>query len=237
MSDERRAMSPAAPLARLQRAGGRPPADDEALEIAADGSFTAIRTVSGTRAGRFAGRLPAATVKALQRDVAAVADGPDVVHPTPRDGATEVVEAAGHSIRMGSNDPAPPPWRPLVRRLRELAEERVLRDPVAAVELQAGRDGVALVHAGSEGLRLDPTTLGGELIRAGADGVPLERRPIAAGSGDVVRVDAGWRLDLAAGEPLEFRAGERLIARVEVEIDHDGRFRLVSLYADVVPGG
>ena len=228
-------MSRREPLARLQRAGGRRPTDDEVLEIAADGSFTATRTVGGTRVGRFAGRLPGTTLSALRRDVEAAAEGPDIVRPTPRDGATEVVEAAGHSLRLGSNDPPPPPWKGLVRRLRDLVEDRATRDPVAAIELVAGRDGVALVHAGSESLRLDPTSIEGELIRAGRDGVPRERRPLAPHHGDIVQVETGWRLDLAPA-PRSFVAGDRLIARVVVRIDHDGRFRQARLYADVEPG-
>jgi hypothetical protein len=90
---------------------------------------------------------------------------------------------------------------------------------------------------GSDALRVDTASLAGELIRASAAGLPLERRPLEPIAGGVVEASPGWRLDLVRGAPFSFAPGERLIARLAVDIDHGGGFRLASLYADVVAGG
>jgi hypothetical protein len=212
------------------RSGGRPPADDEGLQIADDGRYTARRTVAGARVGRFAGTLPAARIKALRAAVAAVGDAPGADVQTPLDGATEIVEAAGRTTRMGSNEAPPEPWTSLVLALRETIDADAVADPVAALELRAGTRDAALAHAGSEPLELDLASVEIRVVRLDAEGAVLGRW---AGRTQAIDEDAaqppiqwteagsGWQQDLPYGHGLELAPGDWLQVWVNASVrDH-----------------
>jgi len=89
-------------LIRLQRWGGRPPRDDELLEIDPDGTFRMRRTVGpatrpATPVGRFGGMLPAASRKALADLAARLEDAPAERNPLPMDASVDelTVDGAG----------------------------------------------------------------------------------------------------------------------------------------------
>lgn len=198
------------------RVGGRPPADDEAVTIAEDGSFEAHRTLGGRRIGRFAGSLPAATLRALARDVEAVADADDLAVPTPADGATETVRLGRRDrARMGSNERPPRPWAALVQRLREILRDVVVESPVAALELQDADDGgVRLTHIGEEPLEVDLEGATWQATRLDAQGVPVARTngtidAAAAGetAGAWTRAVPGWSLEVPLGDATDVAAG------------------------------
>ena len=115
-------------LVRYGRTGGRPPRDDESMVIEEDGTFEGRRTVGGARVGTFAGRLAAGRLRGAPRG-RRVRRRPagDVEVTTPLDGATETVEVAGHTARMGSNERPTGPWKPLVESLRALRRRRPRR--------------------------------------------------------------------------------------------------------------
>ena len=162
-------------LVRYGRSGGRPPADDEHLDVADDGSYTARRTVAGARVGRFAGRLTEVGLDVLRAAVDGVREAADAAIQTPHDGATEVVEAAGHTARMGSNEVPPEPWRTLVLALREAIDRDAVADPVAALELRAGTRDAVVAHVGIEPLEVDAASVVIRVVRLDAEGAVLGR--------------------------------------------------------------
>ncbi len=222
-----------APLLHFGRAGGAAPSDDEALEVAADGSWTARRTVGGRRAGRFAGTLDARALAGLERDVARAAAAGDARVPTPRHGATESVEAGGAELLTGSNEDPPPGWRPLVKRARAFLLEGAIEGPVAALELVADLDSARVVHAGTEPVEVDPASVKVQVARVGPDGGRLG--DWARGSGDEpgwVKAGPDWGLDLPFEHGLATATGEVLQVRVELRV-RDGGVRRVRLYVPV----
>jgi len=195
-------------LVSFRRLGGRPPADDEAVTIAVDGTFTAHRTLGGRRIGRFAGTLPAATLRALTREVEAVAAADDVAIPTPADGATETVRLGRRDrAKAGSNERLPKPWAALVGRLRAVLRDEVVEWPVAALELQDASDGgVRLAHIGTEPLELDLAGASWQVTRLDAQQLPVARTNgtlDAAAAGEALgawtRAVPGWTLDVPLG--------------------------------------
>lgn len=196
-------------LLRYGRAGGRPPSDDESLEVAQDGRWTARRTVGGRRVGRFSGRLSGKETAALVRDVVRAAGAGDAEVPTPRHGATETLDVDGAGILLGSNERAPDGWRPLVERVRKLLKERVTAEPVAALELVADVAAARLMHAGTEPVEVDPGSISIRVVGLGPDGAPLGRWEAGSGSESGpgsepgwVRAGAGWTLNLPFGHGL-----------------------------------
>ena len=224
-------------LLRYGRAGGRPPADDESLEVAADGSWTARRTVGGRRVGRFAGRFPEEALAALVGDAARAAEAGDAEVPTPRDGATETLEVAGGTITLGSNERAPGPWSPLVERMRALLKDELDGDPVAALALEADVAKARLVHAGGEAVEVDPASVSVRVVRVGSDGTPLGRWQAGSGAeAGWTRAEPGWTLDLPYGHGLAPVDGDVLQVWVFVRV-RDGGTRAARLYVPVRTGG
>jgi hypothetical protein len=236
-----------APLVRYQRRGGRPPADDEALEIAPDGAFTARRTVGGGRVGRFAGRLDAAVVDKLSAAVDAVGAGDDLTIATPADGATEVVEAAGRTGQFGSNEKPPVPWKALVDRLRTLLDGEVLEHPVAALEVVATTRTARLGHIGTEPLDVDVASVAVRAVRLDEGGAVLGRwngslGPVAdedtkaaAGAAQRVTAGPGWEQELPFRHGLELAPGDVIQVWVHLRVG-DGKDRNVRLFR-AVPAG
>jgi hypothetical protein len=193
-------------LVRYARGGGRTPADDESLEIGEGGAFVARRTVAGARVGRFAGTLPKSTLRGLGSSIRAVAAAGDLAIPTPRDGATETIEVEGRVAQLDGNAQPPAPWKGLVTKLRRLLDERVVEDPVAALELSP--DGTRLSHLGREELGVDPSSIAVRRVALAANGVPTEHRFSGAsgedatrGTGSWIHAGPGWSMALP-GDPL-----------------------------------
>ena len=239
-------MRAAEPLVALRRSGGRAPADDELLDVLGDGTFTARRTVGGARIGRFAGGLTPRELAGLARDASRAAATGDAEIRTPIDGATEVIEVAGATARLGSNEPGPGTWRALVERCRRLVRERVTDDPVAALELVGTLGTASLRHAGTEPLDVDLASIAVQVVRMEANGVPDGRwsaqppRPAGDGLAESrppvrwVSVGPGWEQPLPFGHGLEPAPGGWLQVRVFLRV-RDGAVRSARLYVGVGP--
>jgi len=235
-------------LVAYRRAGGRPPPDDEELVVEDDGACRARRTVGGARIGRFESRLGAPALRRL-RDLAerAAVAGDLAVRP-PRDAALETVTALDGRASMGSNERPDGPWRPLVERLRALADGDALRDPVAALTLEAGRDSARLSHAGAEALAVDAGSLAVRAVRLDGQGLVLGRwqsapdpaAPDAAVPREPAWVAAapGWRLDIPLPHGLGLVPGDWLQVWLFLsvrDVSGDGAERDCRLFA-AVPG-
>lgn len=192
-------------IARLRRLGGRvPPADNEHLDVARDGSFSMWRSANTGVAGRFAGTLYGDELAALVAEArAAAAAGDLVVQPFPDD-AIERVELDGARAEMGGGSQLDGAWAPLVARLHRLLDE-LTAWPLAAVALQVDQGGrrAALVHRGTRPLRLDLSKLAARAVLWGPDWWLLEDWRSGDGgaiSGPVV-AGPSWSLEL----PFEHR--------------------------------
>jgi hypothetical protein len=234
-------------LVRYGRSGGRPPADDEHLIVEDDGAYRARRTVAGARVGRFAGRLTEAGLDALRAAVDGVRDAADIAVLTPHDGATEVVEAAGHAARMGSNEAPPQPWRTLVLALRQAIDTDAVADPVAALELRAGTRAAVVAHAGTETLEVDVASVVVRVVRLDAEGAVLGRwsgreQPAADEDSGQPAADwddagPGWTKTLPFTHGLELAPGDWLQVWVNARVREPGdpAVRAVRLFVGV-PG-
>jgi hypothetical protein len=204
-------------LVRFSRAGGRPPADDERIEVRADGSFAAHRTVGGARIGSFAGRLPERELGAMTDEVAACRGLAALWIETPRDGATETVELAEAdevAASLGSNARPPKPWAALVERLRDLLDGATAH-PDAALELVADAGGARLVAAGPGSIEVDVATTEVRLVHLDATGVPAWRWGVATGDPATAThrwepTAPGWSRELPFEAPPALAAGEWL---------------------------
>ena len=171
----------------------------------------------------------------------------DVAIQTPHDGATEVVEAAGHSARMGSNEAPPEPWRTLVLALREACDTDAVADPVAALELRAGTRDAAVAHVGSEPLEVDLASIVVRVVRLDAEGAVLGRWSGREGpaadedSGqppaDWAEAGPGWTKTLPFTHGLELAPGDWLQVWVHASVREPGdpAVRAVRLFVGV-PG-
>ena len=234
-------------LVRYGRSGGRPPKDDEHLIVEDDGSYTARRTVAGARVGRFAGRLTAGRLEALRAAADGLGEASDVAIQTPHDGATEVVEAAGHSARMGSNEAPPEPWRTLVLALREAIDTDAVADPVAALELRAGTRDAAVAHIGTEPLEVDLASVVVRVVRLDAEGAVLGRWSGREGpaadedsgqpAAEWAEAGPGWTRALPFTHGLELAPGDWLQVWVHANVREPGdpAVRAVRLFVGV-PG-
>ena len=195
-------------LVRLSRAGGRPPADNERLEVRMDGSFEAWRTVGGARIGSFFGRLPDGGLEALAGEVAACRGLSELWLETPRDGATETVELGPDAkvlASLGSNAEADGPLGVLVTTLRGQLDAAT-ESPAAALELVADARGARLVAAGDGSIDVDVATTEVRLVRLDAAGAPAWRWGASAADPATAtpRWEAtgpGWSMELAFEAP------------------------------------
>jgi hypothetical protein len=229
-------------VVRYSRAGGRPPADDERLEVHANGTFKGLRTVGGARIGSFAGRFAGSTVKAIGREVAACRRAGDLWLETPRDGATVTIELGGAgdvTASMDSNARPGGPWGALARRLSDLLK-RATEHPGAAVELVADARQARLVALGPEPLEVDVATIEVRLVRLDATGQPTARWGSAAGDPAATsprwqRTGPGWSLDLPFDPAVAPARGDWLQVWVLVTLRAGGERRGRLFLA--VPGG
>jgi hypothetical protein len=225
-------------LVSYRRGGGRSPPDDERLDIRGDGSFDARRTVGVARAGGFAGVLDERLREQLASAVEAVAGADDVAIPTPRDGASEIVMAAGREAVLGAGMRPPGPWAGLLDQLRSLIVGVVVPSPRAAIELEATAGSAALVHAGSEPLEVDLSLAEVHVVRIDGQGIPGERwfatsqRPIDLEEPPPPRwvtATPGWRLDLPFAHGIELVPGDSLQVIATVPILEGGTRRVAKL--------
>lgn len=194
------------------RSGGRPPADDERLEIAADGEWRLWRTLGGSRVGSFRGRLSADRRRRLEAALVALAAASPESAPESSarragpDAAHEGFRAGRRHLGVPSGGPVRGPWAPLARLLRGWNEALTadVAGAAAALELVPGRPGQLpqLARLGSDPLRVWPATLHVEAYARNADGVVVDRVSAGAGvitegpRGDAVATGAGWSLPL-----------------------------------------
>ncbi len=219
-------------LLTYSRSGGRPPADDELLELRADGSFRARRTVAGARIGSFAGSLPEDVMEAVRGEATACGRGDGPWLETPRDGATETIAIGDEGevvASMGSNATPGGPWGVLVDHLRALVDSAT-ECPVAALELVADPGRASLVAVGSEPFAVDVSTIECSLVRIDASGVPVDRWGTTAGDAATgqprwVQAGAGWPLALPLDQGLDPGPGEWLQVRVMVTLRTDAARR------------
>lgn len=219
-----------------ERQGGTPPSDDERLEIEDDGRFRMWRTVGSARVGRFAGRIPASDGAALALDAgaAAAAGGRDIT--PPRDAALETITVGDVISTMGHHELPPPPWGPLVKRLRDLLDG-LTDQPEAAVALEVNPDAtvVRLRHLGQQALALDVVDPSIDITIFEPNGAQGDRwsgpdatwvRP------GRLALSGGRTLDIPVSHGLPLEAGRRAQVWVEVdafdEDDFRRRLRLVT---------
>ncbi|GEM_PF-6742588 len=238
-------MTAAPVLLRFERRGGLPPRDDEELRLGADGSFTARRTIGGPAIGSFEGKLAKAPLGKLTAAIDALAPAENATIPTPRHGATEVLEAGGRTIRLGSNEVPPKPWRPLVSGVRKLLEDEVVDSPHAAVALAATASAARLEHAGDSRLEINLGSVAVRVIHVGDDGLVLGRwagrlvEQVRHGDELVDRPDwvtagPGWSATLPFDHAIALKSGEWFQVWVGLQIrDADGP-RDGQLYSPVL---
>ncbi len=189
-------------VASYQRTGGRPPEDDEWLEIHDDGAWNLRRTMGGPRVGTFAGLLDDERRRELG-DALASATGahPPEAELAARDAAREAVRAGDGAIDLAAGRDVDGPWRPLLELLRTWSEALATADDAeAALELRLEPDGPVLARLGTAELRMWPATLHLEAYARDADGVVVDRASAGPGvepegpRGEVLTTTAGWTL-------------------------------------------
>jgi hypothetical protein len=232
-------------LLRLERRGGLPPRDDEEVRVGADGSFTARRTIGGPRIGSFQGKLAKGVVGRLTAAVDALATAEDATIVTPRHGATEVLEAGGRTIRLGSNETPPKPWRALVNRVRKLLEDEVVDSPHAAVILAATAGDARLDHAGDARLEINLGSVAVRVIHLDDEGLVLGRwagrlvEQVSKGKELVDRPDwvtagPGWTTPLPFDHAMALKPGESFQVWVGLQIREADGPRPGQLYVPVL---
>ena len=194
-------------MIRLQRWGGRPPHDDELLEIDADGTFRMRRTVGpatrpATPVGRFGGVLPAASRKVIVALADRLVDAPAERHPLPMDASIDevTVEEAGGTAAGPAGIAFGGAWGELARVLRGMLVD-LAAYPVAAIALVSTAEGLLLEHRGSEPLDL----VAGEVALYLDPSSPPARVPgdvfTTGPSGSAFRAGPGWTLRLPVAMP------------------------------------
>ncbi len=221
-------------FARLSDA---PPPAREMLAVAADGSWTAWRSI-GAAIGRFAGAAGTGAADAGERIVelaeAAAAAEPPRAGELPPDATVDSLEVAGRSATIGSRDEPEGPWGALFAACRGLIEAAT-DHPAAAIALViAGPDRVRLEQRGAGALTVElgeaPVqgavwTPAGEFVATGTGRLPAGR----------VEAGPGWSLDVAL-EGIDAATEGQLVVSVSFVADDGGVYIPVTLAAGQVPG-
>jgi hypothetical protein len=236
---------PADALVVYRRSGGREPSDDERLDVWSDGRFEARRTVGGRRLGRFAGRLEASDMAELQAAVEAVGAAGDLAIDTPLDGATVSLLAAGHEVRVGSNEQVEGPWGVILGAVKALLDGPVPTQPEAAIELDASAGHATLRHVGGEALEVDPGTITVRAVRLDAQGAmlgrwqgsmaPAQAEDSPAAGPAWTEAAPGWQLELPFRHGLELTVDDWLQVWVTLRLRDAGERRTGRLFL-AVPG-
>ena len=218
----------------LTRTGGmRPPRFDERLDIANDGTFQMWRsvgtaTVPATPIGRFAGRLSDAKWESLEEaSRGAVGEGSREWSPLP-DSPVDRLQVNVASATLGIHDNGDGAWAALIQLVRQLLVD-LTGVPAAAIALEADGGGAALVHRGSNPLRVDLSNLSVRAVHwRGSDALDTWTTDVPSLKEEVV-AESGWRFALPMNPGFKSRPGDRVVVRATFAA-HDGeRMVLVSV--------
>jgi hypothetical protein len=159
-------------IAGMGRAGGSGAGSDE-LEVEQDGSWKALLSAGGERAGRFGGTLDPQALQSLEADVAAAvaAGAPTRQDPWPPGAAVDTFWAGEVVAQLTQDEDPPDPWRPLVSTCRRLLAGAA-GSPLAAVEADVAGDG-ALRQVGSQPVTTDGNGFAVEATLVGPDSATL----------------------------------------------------------------
>jgi hypothetical protein len=223
-------------FAAYHRGGGRPPSDDESLEIRADGSWRLWRTVAGARVGAFTGRLSPDRARRLATavDEARAAPPPTDVRRRP-DSAAEAFRAGAAEISTPAAAPVRGGWSRLVHLLRKWSDD-LTSEPEAALALELDTQGGArLTRIGPGILGVYPDTVAVRWYVRSREDVPIDQARNGADAGvsrgEVVATGAGWSLPLAPPRPLPVPDGGSLEAWVTLAIAGPHAPVMARLYA------
>lgn len=221
------------------RTGGRPPEDDEQLDIHDDGAWRLRRTMGGARVGTFAGHLD----EERRRELGAALASAEGAHPpeaevAARDAAREAVRAGEARIDLAAGRDIDGPWRPLLELLRRWSGALATADDAeAALELRLEPDGPILARLGAAELRTWPATLHVDVYARDADGVVVGRASAGPGvepegpRGEVLTTTSGWMLAPELPRAIQEPASGTLEAWAWLDItgpDGPVRARLVA---------
>ena len=231
-------------MATYRRAGGRPPVDDERLEIAADGTWRLWRTLGGARVGAFRGRLSTDRRRRLAEALEAARAAPSgstgartPSRPQP-DGAHETFRAGPRPLAVPAGARVAGEWSRLAGLLRRWSDA-LTAEPERALELDPGGAAAApaLTRLGSGPVRIWPATLRLDGYARDADGIVMDRASAGAGAtsegarGEPITTNEGWSMRLDMPRALEAPAGGAVEVWAWLDIDGpDGpvRARLVA---------
>jgi hypothetical protein len=212
----------------VTRTGGmRPPRFHEWLDIADDGTFQMWRSVGTatlppTPIGRFAGRLSNTQRESLEKaSRGAVGEGSREWSPLP-DSPVDRLQVNGASATLGIHDNGDGAWAALIRLVRQLLVE-LTGAPDAAIALEGDADGgdAALVHQGSNPLRVDLSNLSVRAVHwRGSDSLDTWTTDVPSSTEEVV-AESGWRLALPLDPGFDARSGDRVVVRATFAA-HDG---------------
>ena len=214
-------------IAAYERTGGAPPADDERLEIDADGGWRLWRTMGGERVGSFAGRLSADRRRRLASAIGGASDAgaaPTPSRPRP-DAAQEAFRAGRHTLGLSAGRPVEGGWAALVSLLRRWSESlAAVAAAEAALSVELLASGPVLTRAGRAPLRVWPATLRVDVYARDEDGIVTGRSSLGSGDedaprGDAITTDAGWWLPIEGAQLPPVPAGGRLEAWVWLDIE------------------
>jgi hypothetical protein len=222
-------------LIRLHRVGGRPPVDDELVEIADDGSVSVRRTISRAAAppgpvGRFTDHLDGEAARRIRDEAKIAAAAGNVDLPVPAGAARDDVQVPGGRAVVPAGAALPVGWTDLAASLRALLTA-VQDHPAAALEATLDKSEILeLRHLGSDPVDLD---LSGLVVRISTwrdDRLINAVESLAAGPRAIV-AGRGWRqsieVQLATPPP-----GVRRMIELEGVLIGDGQaWRVCSLEA------
>jgi len=223
-------------IAAYQRTGGRPPVDDERLEIDADGTWRLWRTMGGARVGAFAGRLSADQRRRLAAALESTAASQGAALParSGRDAAHERFSAGRRTLRIVAGQPVGSGWKALARLLWRWTDSLAsVRGAEAALELELAPSGPVLVRRGSAELRTWPATLHVDVYARASSGVIVDRASRGPGSvsdaasGEALTTGSGWSLPLVLPRAIDAPAGGQLEVWAWLDVDGpDGTVRV-----------
>jgi hypothetical protein len=217
------------------RLSDAPPPLRETLDVDADGSWRAWRSV-GQAIGRFAGAGDAAAPG--HRIVTLAEAATEIDPPGPGDASADTtwdtIEAGGTSLRVPYRATPEGAWGELLAACRGLLDDAITSPKAAIGMTLVAPDRVRLEHRGDEPL---PVELGGATVEATvwtADGTF-----IASGTGRVAadHVDAGpgWTTDVEL-EGIDPSGGGQPVVFVSFVANDGGVFVPVVLSAGRAPG-
>lgn len=222
-------------MIRLHRVGGRPPVDDELVEVADDGSILVHRTISRAAAplgpvGRFGGQLQAGVAQRIRDEAAAAAGAGNVDLPVPAGAARDDLEVTGVRAVGPAGAALPAGWSGLATSLRALLTS-FASQPIAALDATVTKaTALELRHLGSEPLDLDLSGLAVRVSTWREDRL-VDAVDVPAAGPRAVVAGPGWRYPVEVRfEPLSPGATRRF--ELEGVLLGDGEtWRVCSLEA------